>query len=117
MDSSRELFVLRSCVYVSVTSVGNKAVDREMTVFVSQLPAPRGAQQIPQHCRYIVGRSLRIDPINGSRDSEQRDLGEILGDVERKAATEVREERRPQAFEQSLERLFIAALRCPDALR
>jgi hypothetical protein len=92
MNGTRQLFILRSRVGVSLVSVGYKVVDGEMTTFVSELPAPGSAQQIPQHCRYVVGRSFGIDPINCSRDSEQRDLGEILGNVERKAATEVRKE-------------------------
>ena len=92
MDCTRQLFILRSRVCVCLTGIRNEVVDGEVTVFVSELPASGSTQQIPQHCRDVVGRSLGIDPIDRSRDSEERDLGEILGDVEREAATEVREE-------------------------
>ena len=117
MDSTRQLFILRSRVGVRLTSVGNEAVDSKMTMFVSELPTSRSPKEIPQYGRHIVGRSLRIDAIDRSGDSEQRDLREILGSVGREAATEVREEGRTQALKQSLECPFLAAVHCADASR
>ena len=83
MDGTRQLLILRSRVCVSLANVSYVVVDREMPAFVSALPTPRGTQQIPQYRRDIVGRTLGIDAINRSRDSEQRDLGEVLGNVNR----------------------------------
>jgi hypothetical protein len=117
MDRAREFFVLSPRVCVRLTSVRNEVVDGEMTVFVSELPASRGPQQIPQYCRDVIGGAVRIDPIDGSGDSEQRDLCEILGGVCGKAAAEIREEGRTQAFEQSLEGPLLAGVHCSDALR